>query len=81
MDADHFGQIQMPFRKKAEVIRGLLRFILTHANNVARGSEFDKKFIDESPEPRWLKPECASDPWLLENVGRLFWVCCSLGLL
>ena len=81
MDADYFRQIQLPFQRKAEIMHGLLRFILLQGADVPRGREFDQKFIDESSEPGWLKTEAENNPWLVENVGRIFWICCSLGLL
>ena len=59
----------------------MMRYIVAQANAVPRGKEFDKRFIEESPEPRWLKELAHSDLWIVEHVTRIYWVSCETGLL
>jgi len=81
MDAYYFREINLPFGRKAALIAGLMRFIAGQLGTVPRNDDFFKRFISESRAPSWLREQSASDPWLLEHVGRLFWVCTELGLL
>jgi len=81
MDTYYFRQINLPFRKKCEFIAGLMKFILAQGSDVARGREFDKRFLDESNSPSWISVVRQTDQWLPEHAARLFWVCCELGFL
>jgi hypothetical protein len=81
MDVNHFRQITIPFLRKAELLHALVRFIVSLHADVLRGDGFNKQFVEQSPEPAWLKDAATVDPWLLEHINRVFWICCELGLL
>ena len=81
VDSYYFRQIRLPFRRKAELIHALIRFIAAQPGAVPREDAFFRRFIAESSDPSCLKEQAASEPWLTEHVARLFWVCCELGLL
>ena len=76
MEAYYFRQINLPFSRKAALMHALLRFIAAQPGAVPRNAGFNKRFIEE-----YLKAQFDADPWLSENVDRLFWVCCQLSLL
>ena len=81
MDSYYFRQIRLRFRHKAELIHALMRFIAAQPGAVPREAAFFEKFVAESSDPSCLKEQAAADPWFTEHVGRLFWVCCEVGLL
>jgi hypothetical protein len=81
VEAYYFRHINLSFRLKAEIIHALMRFIAAQPKAVPRDNEFNQRFIAESREPNHLREQAAADPWFMEHIARLFWVCCSLGLL
>jgi hypothetical protein len=81
LDTDYFRQIKLPLRRKADLVRAIMRYIAGQPSAVPRGKEFDNRFIEESSEPWWLKEEALADPWLAEHVTRIYWVCFEIGLL
>jgi hypothetical protein len=81
VDSYYFRQINLPFRRKADIIHALMRFIAAQPSAVLRGGAFDEQFIAESSDPPCLRDQAAADPWLAEHINRLFWVCHELGLL
>ena len=69
MDAYYFRQIKLPFRRKAEIIHALLRFIVTQCDAVPRDADFFKRFAVELPDLPSLKEQLATDPWLAEHIA------------
>lgn len=81
MNAYYFRHINLPFRRKAEIIHALMRFIVAQPSAVPRSAAFNEQFIAESSDPPCLRDQAAADSWLAEHIARLFWVCCELGFL
>jgi hypothetical protein len=81
MDAYYFQQIKLPFRRKTALIAALMRFIVAQPGAVPRNDAFFGRFISDARDLPSSEDETASDRWLVEHVARLFWICCTLGLL
>ncbi len=81
MDPFYFRQIALPIRQKADLARGLMRFAVAKKTPVERGRPFDMDFVEQSRYPPDLHCWRERDPYLLENVNRIFWVCCEMGFL
>jgi hypothetical protein len=79
LDIHHFRQIGLPFRRKAEILIAIVKFASLQPEPVPRGKSFFQQFIREAAPLNLLKLK-AGEPWLEENVARLFWTCCELGL-
>ncbi len=79
MDIHYFRQIELPFSRKAETAVALVKFAAMQPEPVPRAKPFYEQFIREAT-PLGLTNLDTKEPWLEENVARLFWVCCELGL-
>lgn len=62
-------------------MHALLRFLVAQRDAVPRETAFFQRFVAETPEFPLLKKQATTDVWLVEHIGRLFWVCCESNLL
>lgn len=81
MDPYYFRQIKIPLSAKAKLARWIMRFITRRNGPVERGRGFDGEFLDQSMNIPALASWRERDPWLLEHVTRVYWVCCEMGFL